>query len=112
MATAGQRVQIMKKAPWNFSSWIPKGGGMLQFGTEVVFSADGSIAGLLGASPGASVAVNVALDVMGKCFPAMTKKWEPKLREMIPTHGSLLHEDPPTFEKEFSRCMNVLQISK
>lgn len=82
----------------------------MQFGTEVVFSEDGTIAGLLGASPGASVAVNVALDVLGKCFPSKIKGWEPKIQELIPTHGSLLSEDPPTAEKEFKRCMKILQV--
>jgi malate dehydrogenase (quinone) len=110
MTTAGQRVQIMKKAPWKWEGCLPSGGGILQFGTEVVFSADGTIAGLLGASPGASVAVNVALDVLGKCFPTKIKGWEPKIQELIPTHGSLLSEDPPTAEKEFKRCMKILQV--
>ena len=53
---AGQRAQVMK-------------GGKLQFGTEVVAAADGSIAGLLGASPGASTAVPIMLDVLQRCFP-------------------------------------------
>jgi malate dehydrogenase (quinone) len=110
MTTAGQRVQIMKKAPWKWEGCLPSGGGILQFGTEVVFSQDGTIAGLLGASPGASVAVNVALDVLGKCFPSKIKGWEPKIQQLIPTHGSLLSEDPPTAEKEFNRCMKILQV--
>ena len=47
----------------------PKKGGVLQFGTEVVTGADGSIAGLLGASPGASTAVSIMLGLLQTCFP-------------------------------------------
>src|SRR6185312_16463565 len=61
LITAGQRVQVMKKDA--------KKGGVLQFGTEVVAAEDGSIAGLLGASPGASTAVPIMLDVLQRCFP-------------------------------------------
>ena len=50
---AGQRVQIMKKDE--------KKVGILQFGTEVVSSKDGTMCGLLGASPGASISVQAAL---------------------------------------------------
>lgn len=65
MITAGQRVQVMKKDP--------KKGGILQFGTEVITGAEGTIAGLLGASPGASTAVHAMLDVMELCFPNSSK---------------------------------------
>ncbi len=75
---AGQRVQIIKKDE--------KEGGVLQFGTEIVNSKDGSIAALLGASPGASTAVKIMLDLMEKCFPEDLKIWEKKLKEMIPSY--------------------------
>jgi malate dehydrogenase (quinone) len=80
---AGQRVQIIKPDPKRL--------GVLQFGTEVVASADGSIAGLLGASPGASTAVPIMVDVIEKCFPDRLDRWEPTLKTMIPTYqrGSL-----------------------
>ena len=58
---AGQRVQIIKKDP--------KKGGILQFGTELVAAKDGTIAALLGASPGASVTVSIMLDLLERCFP-------------------------------------------
>jgi len=83
--TAGQRVQVIKKDA--------KKGGVLQFGTEVVSAADGSIAGLLGASPGASTAVPIMLDVLGRCFPSRMTDWEPTLRRMIPSYGSPLAAD-------------------
>ena len=71
LLVAGQRVQVIKK------------GGNLQFGTEVVHAADGSIAALLGASPGASVAVDVMLNLMKDCFPQEYPTWEGKIKEMI-----------------------------
>merc|ERR1712004_895182 len=90
LCTAGQRVQIMKKDPKKI--------GILQFGTEVVAAADGSICGLLGASPGASTAVQVALDVLAKCFagPQFTK-WTPKIQEMIESYGTKLSDDRDKF---------------
>jgi len=60
LETAGQRVQVIKKHPGH--------GGILEFGTEMVFSADHSIAALLGASPGASTAVSIMLGLLEKCF--------------------------------------------
>ncbi|HWD61263.1 MAG TPA: malate:quinone oxidoreductase [Humibacter sp.] len=86
LITAGQRVQVMKKDAQH--------GGVLQFGTEVVAASDGSIAGLLGASPGASTAVPIMLDVLQKCFPKQWPTWEPKLAELIPTMGTTLNDRP------------------
>ncbi len=76
LITAGQRVQVIK----------PDGrlGGRLEFGTEVVTAADGSIAGLLGASPGASTAVAAMVDVLGRCFPDRMATWRPTLHRMMP----------------------------
>ncbi|OAB40580.1 malate:quinone oxidoreductase [Paenibacillus macquariensis subsp. defensor] len=91
LVLAGQRVQIIKDTA--------AGKGTLQFGTEVISAADGSIAALLGASPGASTAVSVMIEILNKCFPQHIKEWEPKLKEMIPFYGlsmlensELLHE--------------------
>ena len=84
---AGQRVQVIKDTESG-------GKGTLQFGTEVVTAADGSIAALLGASPGASTAVHVMLEILNKCFPEHIQEWEPKLKEMIPTYGMSLMENP------------------
>jgi len=86
---AGQRVQIIKKDE--------KEGGVLQFGTEIVNSEDGSIAALLGASPGASTAVRIMLDLMEKCFPEDLKNWEKKLKEMIPSYKN------PNIEVDYYR---------
>ncbi|MGM9950617.1 MAG: malate:quinone oxidoreductase [Lysinibacillus sp.] len=84
---AGQRVQVIKDTQTG-------GKGTLQFGTEVVSAADGSVAALLGASPGASTAVQVMLEVINKCFPAQAKEWEPKIKEMIPSYGISLAGNP------------------
>ncbi|MBJ6362415.1 malate:quinone oxidoreductase [Paenibacillus sp. GCM10012307] len=86
LLVAGQRVQIIKDTA--------AGKGTLQFGTEVISAADGSIAALLGASPGASTAVSVMLEVIQKCFPQHVKAWEPKLKEMIPSYGVQLLKKP------------------
>ncbi len=77
--TAGQRVQVIKKDP--------KKGGVLEFGTEVIAAADGSIAGLLGASPGASTAVPAMIDLLERCFPQQFATWRPELATMIPSLG-------------------------
>lgn len=87
LAIAGQRVQVIKKDE--------DGGGVLEFGTEVVSSEDGSIAALLGASPGASVSVKIMLEVIEKCFPEKfnSEQWQSKLKEMIPSFGLSLDKD-------------------
>ena len=87
LAIAGQRVQVIRKDE--------KEGGVLEFGTEVVTSKDGTIAVLLGASPGASTSVEVMLEVMEECFPELmqSKEWKDKLAEMFPSYGKSLKDD-------------------
>jgi malate dehydrogenase (quinone) len=58
-----------------------------------VTAADGSIAALLGASPGASTAVQVMLEILERCFPQNIKEWEPKIKEMIPSYGISLADN-------------------
>ncbi|MEO7523992.1 MAG: malate:quinone oxidoreductase, partial [Ferruginibacter sp.] len=84
---AGYRVQVIKKDE--------EEGGVLEFGTEVVNAADGSIAALLGASPGASTAVSIMLDLLRRCFPQQlnTNEWQQKLIMMIPSYGKHLDQD-------------------
>lgn len=91
VVVAGQRVQVIKDTD--------AGKGTLQFGTEVVSAADGSVAALLGASPGASTAVHVMIEVMNRCFPQQFKEWEPKIKEMIPSYGLSLSEHPELFRE-------------
>merc|ERR1711933_385226 len=104
LVTAGQRVQIMKKDP--------KKVGILQFGTEGVAAADGSICGLLGASPGASTAVQVALDVLAKCFTGSGEfaRWTPKIQEMIQSYGSKLSDDRDKYQKIHKKTAATLNI--
>lgn len=83
---AGQRAQVIKKDA--------KRGGVLQFGTEVVSGADGTIAGLLGASPGASTGAAIMLDVIRRSFPGKLPAWERELERMVPSYGTLLSDDP------------------
>jgi malate dehydrogenase (quinone) len=84
---AGQRVQIIKKDPTY--------GGILQFGTELVSAADGSIAAMLGASPGASTAVWVMIQVIERCFAEQLKHggWSVKLKDLIPSYGQSLAQN-------------------
>jgi malate dehydrogenase (quinone) len=88
LANAGQRVQVIKKDPDQ--------GGVLEFGTEVVASSDHSLAALLGASPGASTAVTIMLELLHKCFEdkMQTPEWKNKLKEMIPTIDIKLADHP------------------
>jgi len=99
---AGQRVQVMKRDA--------NGKPVLQFGTEVVASADGTIAGLLGASPGASTAVPIMLDVLKKCFPDRLSEWEPQLRTMIPSYGRQLSDDPELAARTAVETSKALQL--
>ncbi|WP_414672844.1 malate:quinone oxidoreductase [Lacisediminihabitans sp.] len=102
--TAGQRVQVIKKDA--------KKRGVLQFGTEVITSADGSIAGLLGASPGASTAVPIMLDVLERCFPDRIESWTPQLKAMVPTWGRKLSDDPALAEKTVAATQKALAIAR
>ncbi|EMA6343482.1 malate:quinone oxidoreductase [Bacillus cytotoxicus] len=105
VVVAGQRVQVIKDTETG-------GKGTLQFGTEVVSAADGSIAALLGASPGASTAVNVMLEVLEKCFPQYMEKWEDKIKHMIPSYGVSLVENPKLFQEIHTSTSKTLGLSK
>jgi len=101
--TAGQRVQVIKKDPKKL--------GVLQFGTEVVSAADGSIAGLLGASPGASTAVPIMLSLIEKCFPDRIEAWKPELKRMIPSYGTALAENAALAKRTITRTAKTLKIN-
>jgi malate dehydrogenase (quinone) len=101
LAIAGQRVQVIRK----------KGaGGVLEFGTTVLAASDGSIAGLLGASPGASTAVPAMLDVMQRCFADRYPSWEPKLKEMVPSLGVQLSNEPKLYHEVWDWGTKVLKL--
>ena len=84
---AGQRVQIIKNCN---EQW-----GKLEFGTEIVSAKDGTLAALLGASPGASVSAQAMLDVISRCFAQELRQqeWQSKLKQLIPSYGKSLIED-------------------
>ena len=87
LVTAGQRVQVIK--------YDPEKGTVLQFGTEIVTDKDGSIAALLGASPGASTSPPIMLRVLSKAFPQqMAGNWKPRIAAMIPSYGQKLNDSP------------------
>ena len=102
---AGQRVQVIKKDD--------EEGGVLEFGTEVVSAADGSIAAVLGASPGACTAVSIMLDLLNKCFPDKVKSdaWKSKLTEMIPSYGQVLGNNPELGQRLRQHTSRVLGLS-
>ncbi|MDT2046751.1 MULTISPECIES: malate:quinone oxidoreductase [Bacillaceae] len=105
IVVAGQRVQVIKDTEAG-------GRGTLQFGTEVVSSSDGTVAALLGASPGASTAVHVMLEVLEKCFPEQMNAWERKIKEMIPSYGMSLSDNPAFFEKIYASTSHTLGLSE
>jgi malate dehydrogenase (quinone) len=84
LITAGQRVQTIRRNGMS---------GTLEFGTCAVTHADGTIAGLLGASPGASTAVAAMLNVLETCFADRVEAWRPRLVDMMPSYGTDLTKD-------------------
>jgi malate dehydrogenase (quinone) len=104
LATAGQRVQIIKSCD--------KRGGRLEFGTEIVTARDGTLASLLGASPGASTSVRAMVEVIERCFKAQMKSaaWQRKLREMIPSYGESLDENVALLREVRRRTLATLRL--
>src|ERR1700756_5688150 len=102
---AGQRVQIIKKDPVH--------GGVLQFGTELVTASDSSIVAMLGASPGASTAVWIMLQVIERCFRnnLTSNGWANKLKELIPSYGQSLIENPALCQRVRTETAAILNIN-
>ena len=101
MVWAGQRIQIVKPD-------AQTGRATLQFGTEVVASADGTIVGLLGASPGASVSPSIAIEVLQKFNMASRRPWDAELRRIIPAYGRDIHTEPGLYRQLMDRARSVL----
>ncbi|OCB78702.1 malate:quinone oxidoreductase [Flavobacterium crassostreae] len=103
---AGQRVQVIKKDE--------KEGGILEFGTEVITTLDGSLAVLLGASPGASTAVSIMLDLVARCFKeqAASPEWQTKFKEMIPSYGQTLNDNPELSDQIRKHTSVVLNLNQ
>jgi malate dehydrogenase (quinone) len=103
LEVAGQRVQIIKKDP--------KKGGVLQFGTELVSARDGSLAALLGASPGASVTVSIMLDLIERCFPDKARtEWAAKLNEIFPAREKALESDAQLYQRVSAQSDESLDL--
>lgn len=106
LAYAGQRVQIIKKDE--------EKGGKLEFGTEVIRSSDGSLAALLGASPGASTAVNTMVSIVENCFAdeLANQGWDKKLKELIPSYGESLVDNPELLKEVRAFTLSTLQLDE
>jgi malate dehydrogenase (quinone) len=104
LENAGKRVQIIKKCD--------EKGGKLEFGTEIVAAQDGTIAALLGASPGASVSVKAMLDVIERCFSAQlqTSNWQSKIKALVPSYGETLIENAVLLKKIRQRTLSTLNL--
>lgn len=102
---AGQRVQIIKKDLVR--------GGILEFGTELVLASDRSIVAMLGASPGASTAVSIMVQVLERCFGDQLASggWLPKLKAIIPTYGQSLIDNPALSQRVRAETASVLNIN-
>ena len=99
---AGQRAQVI----------APKGKlGTLQFGTQVISSADRTISGLLGASPGASVSAKVMLDVLTQLEPELARKQQSQIEKMIPTYGRPINSDSALAKKTLSSTAKALKLT-
>ncbi|RAV98495.1 malate:quinone oxidoreductase [Pseudochryseolinea flava] len=101
---AGQRVQVIKKDKEHV--------GVLEFGTEVIAAKDGSIAALLGASPGASTAVSIMLTLLEKCFSKdlASPEWQSKLKKMIPSFGQSLSKNEDLLDQVRTTTNEVLGL--
>ena len=102
---AGQRVQVIKKDE--------KEGGILEFGTEVITTNDGTLSALLGASPGASTAVHAMIDLLERCFKDefVTEQWQQTLQKMIPSFGVLLNDNQALCKSVRANCNTILKLN-
>jgi malate dehydrogenase (quinone) len=104
LVVAGQRVQVIMPDA--------KRGGTLQFGTELITGSDGSLAAILGASPGASTAVQIMVNILEACFkPRLQNGWGGKLREMIPSYGRSIINDAALCRQVRSETAATLHIN-
>lgn len=104
--TAGQRVQIVKDDE--------EQGGVLQFGTEIVSAEDGSIAALLGASPGASTAPSIMLNLLDRVFPEQvaSAQWQETLTQIVPSYGQRLSENPELLSEVRAYTAQTLNLDE
>jgi malate dehydrogenase (quinone) len=104
LVIAGQRVQVIKKDE--------EEGGVLEFGTEIIHDSDGSLAALLGASPGASTSVKIMLDILESCFYTKINYggWKEKIKEMIPSYGKSLSDDVMLCKETLKKSSEALHL--
>ncbi|VEH79862.1 malate:quinone oxidoreductase [Corynebacterium kutscheri] len=103
IVVAGQRVQAIQPVVGpRFST--------LAFGTTLINNGEGTIAGLLGASPGASIAPSAMIELIERCFGHKMIEWGPKLKEMIPSYGTNLSADPALFAQQWERTQKTLKL--
>lgn len=102
---AGQRVQVIKKDEELI--------GKLEFGTEIINTNDGTLAVLLGASPGASTAVSIMVELVSKCFPEQfsSPEWQEKLKMMIPSFGQMLNNNPILLDEIRKKTGEILKLN-
>ncbi len=103
---AGQRVQIIKKDEDK--------GGVLKLGTEVVVDQPKTLAALLGASPGASTAAPIALNVLKKLFPEQfnSPQWQSKIRDVVPSYGQEMNGNVALTQQVWDDTAATLQLTK
>ncbi len=99
---AGQRAQVIKKDAAK--------GGVLQFGTEVVMSADGTLSGLLGASPGASTGTDIMIKILNRAFADEASSFEAQLRKIVPSLGTTLSADAKKAAASLKATAKILKI--
>lgn len=106
LSKAGQRVQIISECAQK--------GGRLEFGTEIITASDGTLAALLGASPGASISVQAMLEVIERCFQTRLSgaAWQDKLKEMIPSYGKSLEHDAVLLQTVRARTLSTLRLTR
>ncbi|QPK82582.1 malate dehydrogenase (quinone) [Corynebacterium qintianiae] len=102
---AGQRVQVIKPAG-------APAFGSLEFGTALVNDQDGTIAGILGASPGASITPAAMLELLERCFGEHMIDWADQLHEMFPTYGTSLKRDAAAYQSQWEHTQKALQLEE
>jgi len=102
LAIAGQRVQVIKHDEHDL--------GRLEFGTEILSAKDNSLAALLGASPGASTSISIALELLDDCFPERMAAWRPRLAAMIPSYGKRLADEPALASRVRATTSEILGL--
>lgn len=105
VAKAGQRVQVIKRE---------NGKAIIEFGTEIVHSNDGTISALLGASPGASTSVHIMIKLIEECFKKHKHHdhWKKRLRTIVSSHAYPVSENKDVLDTVEESANKVLGLGK